>query len=72
MKIKVRSSYDDSELEREISKAIAKADENGFYLDNVQYSTAYDENEQAVLRSALLFFEEYADEDEEEEYEYEE
>ena len=66
MKIKVRSSYDDSELEREINKAIAKADENGFYLDDIKYSVAYDENEQAVLRSALLVFEEYDDEDEDE------
>lgn len=66
MKIKIRSAYDDKELEKEIAKVIAKAEENDYYLDSIQYSTAYNDNQGGVLRSALMTFEEYSSDDDDE------
>lgn len=63
MNVLIRSAFSDSELEREIDKAVQKAESHGFYLTDVKYSTCYDESEKAVLRSALLIFEEYDEED---------
>jgi hypothetical protein len=67
MKIKIRSAYDDKELEQEINKVIAKAEDNDYYLDSIEYSTTYDETHGDVLRSALIVFEEYSDDDEDDE-----
>lgn len=63
MQIVIRSSFDDKELEKEIQNAVKFAEQNNYYLDDVRYSTCYVADKGGVLRSALLMFEEYNDED---------
>ena len=63
MKVKVISAYDDKELENQIQNALDDAEEEYYYLEEIQYSLSYDESRQQVLRSALLIFEEYDEDD---------
>ena len=65
MKVRVCSAYDDNEMERKINKLIAVAEDNDYYLSEEKYSLAYDENQKKVLRSALLIFDEYDEDDDE-------
>jgi len=67
MRVKVCSAFDEKDLEYAIQKAIATAEDSGFYLDDIKYSTAYHENKQEILHSALLIFEQ--DEDDYDYYE---
>ena len=63
MRAKVISAYDDKVLENQIQNALDEAEEEYCCLYEVQYSLTYDESRQQVLRSALLIFEEYDEED---------
>ncbi len=61
----VRSAFNDKELERALQNAIEIAQNEGYYLDDIKYSTCFDENSGQILRSAVLMFEEDDDEDNE-------
>ena len=63
MQIMVRSAFDDKTLETEIQNAVEFAEQNNYYLADVKFSTCYVAEEGGVLRSALLMFEEYDEED---------
>ncbi len=58
MLVLVRSAFDDKELERAIQQAVEVAETDGYYLDDVKYSTCFDVTNGEILRSALLMFEE--------------
>ena len=62
MRVVVRSAFSDLKLEDAIQKAIE--DMEDFYLCDVKYSTCFDVSNGEILRSAVLIFEEYDEDDE--------
>ena len=67
MNVKICSAYSDKALEEKINSTIKTSERIGYYLVSVEYSTIYDEYQKAVLRSAVLVFEDDSEEDDEDE-----
>ena len=63
MIVLVRSAFNDKELERAIQNAVEIAEKENYYLDDIKYSTCFDLDAGGILRSAVLMFEEYEEED---------